>query len=1202
MSKILVAFFCLLSFFGASQWDVVASEGDSFLLEPDYVPIEINGQLVWYDVMNQRASDSIRITDLVQPTSGYNSAFILKNDSLWGMLNGYGEVELPFAYDSIIKYNNFTLVLQNGNWSFRKPGYIFNDGPNQTDYLSTEEIEDKWVSISFDSIYFNGTELYLFDNEKTGMILENGTIIPTKYDGIQRLHSELWGRYSSFLLTLSGDYYNLLDEKGNKLLPEGVCDLRATEDGVCEFLRGDNPEYYIPYTRTFVKPNGRDIIFYRDLGYKIYSEHKSKSELYLSNGEVLKGTFDDYFLLGDGTFKVVRRGNKVGLSRDGKTVIGALKYDQVNLVSDYFVEGSRLFRYYHGDSCGLMNEAGSELFKAKYANILGTGHSDRFIVLDNELGGVVNRKGQLIIPIKYDHIYFDRQTKLFVVRKNDRIGLFDFNGEQITPIEYSRYSLLEDFPGDYLAVLKKSDLFFFVQKGKVLASEGFGHFNYHDGVLKAYGEETISVFLFDDKGKLEAREEYPHYKKAVVRSDRYLWEWEALGDWLYSELEENQQAGYFGLRYYTKRGFGVEPQYRTVILDGFVNYLAEVDDAPTKSHSIAEIVPTELVKGFHYLKTGSGKTDGQLIFNSEVVIIDYGSSDRFLHHYSDGTQYQVDSEGNVGISIDLTNEYLYSDQASIEDFWAINSEYRRYFIGDSVELCSIDSADISLQAYFNYWTATSTCRFSSQVMKTLMNPSLGVRFVNKKIGIINASIFGIRKDFLSYKTMNYFDEYHYILSDIFFEKPVDSRVGSLKSRIVANPRDKIFPIEDVLEATSAEGRFGDYIVATMKTDQLAKIHVDYPNYFFMQDTLNLSYNGGRVTRKVDLNLVVLVSPNGNRLTEPCLAIRYLNNECFGLLQKDGLKLVDKNGKFLSDSTFQTIEEFKDGRAQCTFASGSAIILNPKGEKLAPLPEPRISLDANHYYYKSDTRTIFHEPSGRSDQAQKGEKYLSGFFLAKSNGISMVRPFGSSETIKVKSDGALKSFGNQLYYVKGKHVYAIDSGLKISKFKKVDKLKLVTPEIAWLQGKKDVLIDKEWNTIHVLGENDRFELRDGDLIVFEDDSTFQNYGGFKKEEERLDEPVATTEVKLMKNGKYGAMLGDSIVLRAEYDWLSKINEREFFTKINSEKRLYDAILERIGDQPFDDYIETDYGNFVFSRNGQSFLVTEDRKRCMLITLE
>lgn len=1201
MRQLFIVLCCTLSFWGECQSDVIATEAiDSFSLQPDYAPVTIDGRPVWYDLMNRRASDSVQISAFVQPPNGYNPSFIVKNDSLWGMLNNYGDEELPFLYDSIVRFNNFLFARKGEVWSFREPDVIFYDGPNGVDVMASAALEDVWTPISFDSLYFDGKDLFLFDKGKTGMILEDGTIISPEYDGIQRIQYGFYGAYDMFL-TLSGKYYNLLDGKGNEILSKGAWDLRETEDGVFEYLIGDHPEYYVPYLGTFVKPKGRDVIFYGMSGYKIYSEDKSTSELHLTNGEVLKGTFDDYFLFFEDLY-AVRQGDKVGLSKDGRNVIGALKYDQINLISNFRYDHEMLFRYYIDDACGLMDQTGRELFEAKYANVLGTGHANRFVVIDNELGGVIDRAGRMVIPMEYDHIYFDEKTELFVVQQKDRIGLFDFNGKQITPIEYTLYNRLESFSKDHLVVLKKDDQFYFVQKEKMLAAEGFHHFNYYEDVLKAYGDDSISIFLFNDKGKLEAREDYPHYKKAVVRSDNYYWKWEALNDWVESELEENQREGYYGLRYYTKRGFGVEPQYRTVIPDGFSNYLAEVDDVPKKDHSISKQIPLELVKGFHYLMTGIGEANTQLIFNSEVSIINNGSNDRYLHHFSDGTHKKV-AEGNSGISIDISNNYRYSDENLSSDFNRFNSEYRRYFIADSVELTTIDSADISLHAYVDYWNGISACRFSREMMRTLMNPKLGVRFVIKKVGIINSSIFGIRKDYLSYNAMSYFDEYRYVLSNIFFEKPMDSLVGSLKSNLVGDPRDKIFPISHVMEAEAAEGWFGDYVVAKVESDQIAKIHVDYPDFFFVQDSLNVSYNGGRITRKVDSNSVVLVTPEGKRLTNPSWAIRYLNKGCFGLLTLEGWQIVDKNGKPISDLFFKEIAEFKDDRAELTLENGSAVIINSKGETLEPLPEPRVYVDSDHFHFKSNPSVFYEIQSGLSDEARDAEKYQSGFFQSKNEGKTILRPFGSSETKEVKSDLRLKYFGNQVYYVKGKHLYAMGSDLGISKFKKMDRLKLVTPNIAWLQGKEDVLIDRHWNIIHRIDESDRFELQDGELVIFHNDSTSTNYGSFDPNTAKdIDtEPEPLNEV-VMQNGKYGVLLQDSVVLPATYSWLSKINEQEFFTKIGVEQHLYDARLERIGDQSFDHYVQTDMGNFVFYRNGQTFIVSEDRLRCSLLSLD
>lgn len=1194
MSRLFTVLFCLTAFLGRSQWvdEGVPFEEDNTWIPRDFVPIQLNGEWFLYDLIAKEPSDSIRITDFVQPSSGFAATFVVKNDSLWGVLNSFGEEEYPFIYDSVIQCKYALFTLQENSWSYHKPLYTDAEGAES----------EVLVPIVFDSLYDDGTNVYYFNKGKTGIILLNGTIVESKYDGIQRLDARLWRNFRQYLITISGNHYNLLNDSGEELLPEGVWDLRTTEDGVFEFLRGDFPEYYIPYLQTFVKPNGRDVVFYDELGYKIYSDDKTSSQLYLSSGEVLKGTFDDYFILGDGTYKVVRKGNKVGLSKDGKSVIGALKYDQINPITNHWRE-TKLFRYYHGDSCGLMDGTGRELFSAKYANILETGNNDRFVVLDNKLGGVVNRKGEVIIPVKYDHIFFDESTKLFVVRKNDKIGLFDFNGKQKSPIEYVKYHRIKSFGDEYLVVLGKNDRYYFVQKDQFLSEEGFEHFNFGSDVLKAYGAKSISIFLFDENGKMEERQEYPHYNKAVVRSDNY-WNWESLEAWLKSELEENQQEGYFGLRYYKERGFGVQPKYRTIIPSAFSDYLAEVDAFETDTFSLTKEVTTELVKGFHYLETGTGSTKAIEIFGSDLTIMRNGSNDRYLIHLADGTQDQVyPNRYHNEVSISMTHAYNYSDYADRRDFLDLDGDYRRYFSGTRVELCPIDSADLSAWSYFHYWNSISSCRLTPDRMKTLMNPKIGVRFVDKEIEVIDASVFGGLKNVVAYKSPSFFSEFSFLSNDIFFEKPADSIVGTLRTKYIQTSKERIIPVEHVLNATTMDGMYGDYIGAEVQSDQLAKVHKDYPDFFFVYDTVSVSYDAGRIERKMNDNSVKLVTVEGKVIVDESIDIHYLNDDCFAVLKWDGWRLITKDGDVITNELFKEISTFDNGRAQFTKMDGSIVILNPKGEELKPLPEPRVALDSKHYFYRSRSNEIYATSNDLKDQVQDGEKYQGGFFLSKQDGNSIVRPFGSQQTLELKTGSSLKSFGFGMYYFKGKHLYAIDGDLKTSKFKKIEKLQLVTPEIAWLRGKEDVLIDQEWNVIRVLGESERFELRAGELVVYENDSTYQNYGDFKPKEELTATNLPQTKVEVeFRNGYFGAVLGDSVVLPYQYPTLLKINENEFWTKITTEKRLYTTRLERIGNQSFDWYLETESGNFVFFRDDQAFLVTEDRLRCALITVE
>ena len=91
-------------------------------------------------------------------------------------------------------------------------------------------------------------------------------------------------------------------------------------------------------------------------------------------------------------------------------------------------------------------------------------------------------------------------------------------------------------------------------------------------------------------------------------------------------------------------------------------------------------------------------------------------------------------------------------------------------------------------------------------------------------------------------------------------------------------------------------------------------------------------------------------------------------------------------------------------------------------------------------------------------------------------------------------------------------------------------------------------------------------------------------------------VKAPEVRVIsENGKYGVKQGDEMILPMNYPWLSKINDEEFLTKIESEKQLYNSSLDRMGNRPFDWFLQTTGGNFVFFYKDQVFVVSMDRSR-------
>ena len=1182
-------FFLIFSFLVSGQFaaqgtavgtTLDGSQIGSFWDEPDCFPLKKNGGWVWYDIENDSISNEYFFTDYVQPSTGYCESFVLKNDSMWGMMSGYDVERLPFMYDSVIYINDNVLTQTDDVWSCHQWNL---DG------------SDTLITIDFDSLYADNGLMYFYSGGKTGLILKSNVIVEAKYDVIHTFECG-HGLYESFqyLMTLTGSEFNLLDEQGKELLPKNVWDLRCTEDKIFEFRRGVHPEYYSTYLDEIISPNGRDIIFYGRRGYKIYAEDKATSELHLGDGRILSDTYDDYFILRD-DFIAVRKNGKVGLTKDGNELRSAIKYDQINVLSQYMDENGSLsthFLFFLGDSCGLMTEFGIEEFGAKYANILTTSDPDRFIVLDKDLGGVVDRNGEIIIPLKYDFITYDGHSSLFTLQLNNKFGLSRRDGSQLIPIEYTKHTALSARGGNGRAyplhVLGKGNKLFFANYKGLIEKNGVDHYDYTGEVLKTYDSKEITVYALATDGLVEEKQSYPVYKPTVISKDYYS-NWTGLHGWEKSYLEENQNAGYFGLRFYAKKGFGVFPKYRTIRPTSFFSFLGEVAYETSEINWLDEI-PMTIIRSYDEMKIGSGRIENYPLFNTETVLPFSGNDDRRLNYELDRAQVFTNNTNVPFSELELLETVHYGDCAKRIEY------VRRFFKGGNPKICPIDSAELSLYDYYKYWNMLDAVRLSPEIMKLVLDPKVGVRFDETNQVVVNTYDYDCYVNGLKFKEPVNYETFEFIANDIFYEKKHDSKTGKLRDFIL-NKDDKEEFVDNLLSARAISGDFGELILAEAPVSRMAKIHVDYPNYFFHQDSIDLNYEAGRITRRIDSNFVRLISPLGEVIADNCVLIRYLNEDRFAILQGSGWELIDKNGASLSELKFISVEKFIDDRAEFGFADGSAILLNSNGEEVMPLPEARTFLDDDHYIFASSPSQIINRFSNQKDEALNGEKYkLKGFFVSKEDGKTNIRRFGKSANIELKLTSKLKSFGTCLYYKKGKHLYSIDSNLVITKHKKVDKFRMVTPQIGWLEGKKDQLIDSDWGNICKMKKSSRFEMRDGHLIVLYSDSVERDFGTLIPIVGGSNPTVKAPEVRVIsENGKYGVKQGDEMILPMNYPWLSKINDEEFLTKIESEKQLYNSSLDRIGNRPFDWFLQTTGGNFVFFYKDQVFVVSMDRSR-------
>jgi len=258
--RIITLFIALNSFVGSAQLDTT-------IYEMDGVPVPHNDGWGWFDLANNQLSDSLFFHDFLPPQQAFADMYVLKNDSLWGALDGSGFEVLPFVYDSILVMNGHIFTKNEGVWNYRQQ-FFEEDDVNQV--------------VQFDSLFSDGAYVYLYAGGKTGLITPSGVFFPPTYASIHPLTNfngvgerEEFGYY----MVLDGGQYNLLDETGKALLPPNVWDLRSAQKGIFEFRRGDLPEYYSMYSNEIIRPNGRDIVFYGSLGYKMYNESKSKGML-----------------------------------------------------------------------------------------------------------------------------------------------------------------------------------------------------------------------------------------------------------------------------------------------------------------------------------------------------------------------------------------------------------------------------------------------------------------------------------------------------------------------------------------------------------------------------------------------------------------------------------------------------------------------------------------------------------------------------------------------------------------------------------------------------------------------------------------------------------------------------------------------------------------------------------------------------------
>jgi hypothetical protein len=1150
MSKFALSFLVGLISFGSLSQAVDSAQAitpdTSFIKESYYIPYRTETAWTLLDLNSNSLNLNYSFDAFCPGESEDVTFYIFRKGDKYGALFDSGDTLLGFEYDSIVPFEYDFITLKEGNWKYHN--------------------WDGAIDMNADSLFIDDGHIYTYRNGKMGLMLSDKTIAPAEYESIRQWGCvQLQQTRDKVFLAHNGSHYSLLDLDGNSLIDEPIEKIDCFEFSIVKFY-SDRWKYYSIALDKIIDPKGSDIVFYNATDYKIYNNARTRSTLYInSENAQYSGSYDDYFLFSKNHL-AVRENGKIGLiDRKTKALVLAPQFDKLENID------GTLLKYFKGDSCGLMNISGEIYFDAEYANVIKTSNPDRFIVLNQNKTGLVNLKGEIIVPVKYDYIILDNDV--LILQKNKRYGMANHDGKIIVPLRYVHY---EKHPSPYLEVPVRTNYIF--EKGRrdfylanskgFVTQQGFSHFNFGNGVVKLYAGQNLIVIILNNEGGILESQTYSNVSAFTVKKDDYNYPY-TYKTWPASYLEENQLNGKYGLRYYSKTGMGVPPIYTHIQLTTFGDYYGEMETA-AKKFEIAEGLDIDLSSIYDgmYLSTGQNWNTSTLM--TEVVCLVGGTNNSDLCAI-----IQLDGSSNFESNVSdnpLSQQELKESPIRYTD--KINDNLKRFYIGGTVEVCPIDSAEISLFHYFEYLNSLGAFSMPKNLVSTIMDPKLGVRFVGS---VTRISEYGampnkeLRQDFWPPKTYLEFD----VLpgTDYFREQKISDPTFIEISEYETEKEVPFYSKKKLINTRSISGSDGYFVETMEKGRRREKIHVDYPKFEFFPSETRLSYNAGRVIGFKDS--VYSLSTPYKTIIKDAYYIKYLEEEMFAILNNEGWYIIDRNGKRRDIKHYTSLSKFSNGqigvvqdqlnlivdKAGAVVAKGSGQIKYFKDDKFIIGETPNVIL--------------YDSKSHIEDTLQKKEKYLGKEFIYTSlgDGKYSIRTFGSRDEVVLK--GKPKLINNYIYCSHKKSYYIVNQGLQVTKYKKVSSTDQVSPSIAIFRRKKDIYyFDESGEEIYVSKKDVRQFAQGENVIILDGDSTYtlSTKGEILEYNERA--PIVNKTVEkssysiAFENGKYGVMLDKEYVIPAAYRSISAINSKEYLVPKDLYKTLYTTEMEKISTMNYD----------------------------------
>ncbi|MCR9171302.1 MAG: hypothetical protein NXI10_02335 [bacterium] len=1154
-------------------------------LESNYIPYKVGNSWTLFDLDSGTVNDSFQFDEWL-PQGNFSDYYALKKDGWYGALSHSGDTILPFEYDTIATTVYGVIGSKGKEWYFPK----------------FSEFEYSIDTLELDSISCKGELVYLYTKNKVGIYSYGAVTVPPVYIAVQPLLLPNWYNKSyEVILAFDGDQYRFFDYQGKDLLGTATPEFELMRDNFVRYKKNGRWWYYNFTSQNTYDSQGNDVVIYtyfkrfiRVEAIKIYGPNRSNATLHV--GDKTVSGYDDYFLIG-GDFLAFRNGGKVGLMEVNGTVHISPRYDKIELVDSEL----GYFKFFRGDSCGLVTKSGVQLFQPNYANIFSTGDPDRLLVIDNELTGVVDKRGKVIIPLKYNFIEYGNNC--FFLEYGNQIGLASIDGDIIFEPQFRHYRVengnswedpfyaivFEDFSGKLLLANIRGRL----------TSKKFNDYNFGNQTAKLYRDNEIEVLVLDDDTEIEESVIYPNVSSLVVKKgnwdSRVRW---GLGGWGRSYLEENQLNGQFGLRYFQKKGLAVEPIYKEIQSTGLEGHFGERLDEGT--FQLADGIDLRRRAVYDHMYQGNAHIENKDLVSAESV----------AHNTSSNWSFTVvaQNKNNHG-TIEVPHESM---PFSFGELSEMNLTFSRqfgvnlpkmYLIDAKPVVCSIDSAEISLFEYYHYFNMLGGLRMTKESAPIIMNPNLGIRFEGGKRRVSDANSFRFGTSCLRFNPHKTFHDFRFTESgDFIFSKNLgDTALWDLRD-FIWREDEKALPSRKCIDYKEIANRFETRLELKEEGTSTYIIHEDFPEFeYITSDSLPRNYYAGRLIQK-NPNGFDLVDPNGTMYVSNQDRIQYLGEGFFGVKSSGIWRVLTRDGQPVIDREFTQVGKVNNGffSANNNDLKG---IYSVTGEVVVETSETLTHIEGSLYKVRELPQEVWFDAETKIyDTLLAEETYLGNrvFYRKVEDETYTLRPFGNPKAMEVASEIKPYCVQNAVVYKKKKKLFVLDANGVESTYKKASGPKEYGAFLV-IDGKKNKLIlNSDGKLIHTSEEDARVKTYSDDLLIKTSDTSFlvAQSGELNKVTEReqaLSNAASENEMTLVKEfGKYGAVRDDEQIIPTKYDRLYYAGEGEFRATQNYVINLFDAHLEQMNGIPYHRCYFIDEDVMVFELNGEWFYYQKKEK--------